>query len=669
MDTTGSNKTAASSEHYSDGVAFRFPHNFPDGLALCAVSVNDKVAALRFIPSPKVPSLTEEDVAVCARLSQEKNRPEFFYIPLPYGHPFHGRNYKQYRPEYLRGTSIGEDFAEADWLMKCLNAGVRSDETKTKFCLWEAKSQLRGLATTECFSSESAGGSIIMSCKSVDVEKSADEMMLDDPKMAINASHRPYYSKYITEYFDSVAYYDAPLFLKMKEQIKLMLAMEWLSEKGVKFSNEWINEHFDRSQKRPRQAVAVKTPKMSPEILQYVMSDQLGSRHLIDVPSLREETVGCIPVAPYSSSLVPVRATVEINKLLTEEFFQLKIAHRLGPPANIENRCTLTISVDDFDTLYEGMDPNTPVGLDIDGKLIVPNVDSWSSLYTETVPIPCKLNELLSASGIEVEAVTGGVTTASIPVHEKVTTKAKSAVKNPRHTQDSEVKVIASSSRQKSSLKRSKVPALSVVKPPPRDVQFEAHQKKQKVMEKNGCRSACGYIGPSTTSFTMPGGNCSSVTQQSTVRCSVSLERSVNGQQQSRFTMHEEHPLPPVESETNEVEKPRGPESHTNDHHLTDTSECASHEGSESPPQSHADAKVNQPQRESLKLPLTTSHEQPVSGKESPTGSEDSGIAGSIPQLPPSIIDPASLLSPTGTDDSGIGLSESHHSSTSTNSD
>ena len=663
MDTTDINKTAASSKHYNDGFAFRF--RFPDhGLALHAVSIDDGVPSLHFNPSLNVPNITEEDVAVCARLSQEKNRPEFFYIPLPNWHPFYGRNYKHYRPGYLRGTSVGEVLAEADWLMKCLNAGVRSDETKTNFCSWEERSQLRGLATSECFSAESAGGSVIMSCKYVEVLKSDDKVVFENPKMTINASHQPSYSNYITEYFDSVAYYDAPLFLKVKELIKLMLAMEWLNEKGMKFSGEWVNEHFDHSQKRPRQAVAVKSPKMSQGIVQYA----LDSSHLIDIPSFREETVECIP-APYSFSLVPDRATVEMDKILTEEFFQFKVVRKFGPPENIENTYTLTISIDDFDTLYKGMDPNTPVHLD--GMSIVPNVDSWSSLFTETVPTPCKLNGLFSPSGIAiVDTVFGGVTTASIPVREKVTTKTDLAVRNPsnlRYTQASEVKVTASSSRKRSSLTHSQIPTPPVVKPPPRDVPCEAQQKKQKFMKKSGCKSACGYEEPSTYSFDMPGGNCRS---QSTVRHTYSQERSVNGQQQSRFTIHGECPLPPVESETNEVENPREVESHTNDHQPTDTSaEYASREGSESPPQSHADAKVNQPQRESLKLPLTSSPaEQPVSSKESPTGSEDSGIAGSIPQLPPGI-DPASLLSPTGTDDSGIGLSESRDSSMSTDLD
>ena len=42
--TTGSNKTAASSKHYNDGIAFHF--HFADGLAPHAVSFNQKCLLL-----------------------------------------------------------------------------------------------------------------------------------------------------------------------------------------------------------------------------------------------------------------------------------------------------------------------------------------------------------------------------------------------------------------------------------------------------------------------------------------------------------------------------------------------------------------------------------------------------------------------------------------------
>ena len=141
--------STAKHNEYDDGIAFRF--KLPDGLGLHAVDMIDGVPKLRFVPMPNVSALTEEDVAVCVRLSQENSRPEFFYTGFLPNHPFHGRKFKEYVPGYLRGTSVGELLAEADWLMKCLSAGVQSNETKTKFWSWTEESQLNGLATHKEF--------------------------------------------------------------------------------------------------------------------------------------------------------------------------------------------------------------------------------------------------------------------------------------------------------------------------------------------------------------------------------------------------------------------------------------------------------------------------------------------------------------------------------------
>ena len=51
------------------------------------------------------------------------------------------------------------------------------------------------------------------------------------------------YSKYISEMYRSIAYHDEPCFLKMQELIKLILAAEWLIEKGVGVSKKWMMAH------------------------------------------------------------------------------------------------------------------------------------------------------------------------------------------------------------------------------------------------------------------------------------------------------------------------------------------------------------------------------------------------------------------------------------------
>jgi len=146
----------------------------------------DSVPELRFDASPKVPTITEEDFAAAARLATENRRPEFCYIAIPPNHPFYGRQYEHYSPQWLRETSLGNVLSEADWKMKCLSIGARSDESKTKFWAWNKTSQLEGLGTKLDFPHERPKGSIYLSCKSVKVQKSENELVfVEEPKMRI----------------------------------------------------------------------------------------------------------------------------------------------------------------------------------------------------------------------------------------------------------------------------------------------------------------------------------------------------------------------------------------------------------------------------------------------------------------------------------------------------
>jgi len=223
-----------------DGFAFHF--KLPaEGLALRSVAVVDGVPEISFDASLKVPTITEEDVATAFRLASEGVRPEFFYIPIPFWHPFFGRQFKQYLPAWLRGTSVGELLSEADWTMKCLHIGARSNEDKSKFWAWEKTSQLEVLATRLDFPDDNPHGSIKMSCEFAKVQKDENEMVFpEEPKMRIVDDSNSQYSKYITEKLPRIAYGDEPLFLKMQELFKLILAAEWLTKKGVKVSRRWM---------------------------------------------------------------------------------------------------------------------------------------------------------------------------------------------------------------------------------------------------------------------------------------------------------------------------------------------------------------------------------------------------------------------------------------------
>ena len=234
-----------------DGFAFHFTSH--EKRRLHSVAIVNGAPEFRFDPSPKVPALTEEDIAVAFRLALEGKRPEFFYIPITSTNPFHGSWYKEYIPEWLEGTSIGETLSELDWVMKCFIIGRRSNDSKTEFWAWEKTSQLEGLATSMDFESDKCEGSVIMSCESVSVRKSDTEMeFVGEPRLHINNELSAAYSRYINRVLPSVAYHDEPLFLRFGEILKLMVAVEWLVEKGVNMSQRWLEEQSSSSASKPK---------------------------------------------------------------------------------------------------------------------------------------------------------------------------------------------------------------------------------------------------------------------------------------------------------------------------------------------------------------------------------------------------------------------------------
>ena len=200
---------------------------------------------------PKVPTITEEDVATIFRLVSEGMQPEFFYRFFPSTHPMRRcRFFMQYSPAWLRWTAVGKLLAEADWSMKCLHVGTRANKEKSTFKSWSAESQLDGLASRLDFLKDGVGP-IMMTCDHVTVQKDEDEIVFpEEPKMNITDGRSSVYSKYITEIYPSVAYHDEPLLLKMQELMKLIVAVEWLyKEKGVRPNQDWIMQHTSKQRK------------------------------------------------------------------------------------------------------------------------------------------------------------------------------------------------------------------------------------------------------------------------------------------------------------------------------------------------------------------------------------------------------------------------------------
>lgn len=492
-----------------EGFEFHF-HLPKDGLALHSVELKNGVPELRFTASPKVPTITEEDVAIACRLASEEKRPEFFFIAIPPGHPFCGRQYKFYNPQWLRGTSVGNDLSEADWAMKCLSIGARSNESKSAFWSWSKTSKLEGLATWLDFplDTKPSGASIIMSCESVRVQEDMESLVfLEEPKMKINDQRNSLYSKYITEIYPSIAYYDEPLFLKMQELPKLILAAEWLKRKGVKMNQKWMMLHtvkqlgHDCEEKRPSSGVLgrkkppqamlpkrthIKVPtkdvtvktreaeqyrylakcgvsrcygwqdECSGEIVMFTdegkpLLKHQSMRTVVMQKYLVTSTVGELLLGTFPFMInfslpqnVPAPAITEMEEKICKNLppsLNEVSDPQLGPMVGditvaktVNVTTSIRASVNDYDKLYTGyVDPNESLGTMKDRKPIVPDVQSWSELYSETVPWPHAWQ--MPYIGIGRPAASGGVSTQSIPVIKTPLTAPKREVERLSRTE------------------------------------------------------------------------------------------------------------------------------------------------------------------------------------------------------------------------------------------
>ena len=407
-ETTESLRSTLANPTAEGGFAFIF--NLPGGLSLRSVAIVDGVPEFRFGATPNVPKITCEDVAGALRLASEGLKPEFYYIPIPSWHPYFGRQFNDYRPLWLRGTSIGDLLLNVDWAMKCLTSGLRSDDNRSQFWAWKETSKLTGLATRLDFKPEKSSGSIIMSCKLVKVQKSDNQLVFKgEPKMQICDETSTQYSKYISDVFPSVAHYDEPLFLKMRELIKLITAAEWLLEKGVHFNRNWMMEYTKpRLQQETSQAIALKSganSNIEHEIVSFMKS----------LPrSVHQEVIG---------ELGPMTVDITVDKAICRnDCMALKLTRKiqLSPDLpEVKETATIKASMHNLDELYKGMDPNMPIQTKIQDTCeeIIPHVKSWSELFQATVPWPEVWHlHKVSQKEIQMSAASGGVSTRSFPV-------------------------------------------------------------------------------------------------------------------------------------------------------------------------------------------------------------------------------------------------------------
>ena len=419
LDLVAFSSTSSMSSQNNTGFAFGF--KLPsEGLALRSVAIESGTPKLIFDAALKTPTLTEEDVGIACRLACEGKQPEFFYYGIPTHHPYHGRQYKHYSPQWLRGTSIGELLSEADWTMKCLNIGARSDKAKERFWAWQETSKLEGLAAIFDFPDDKPPGSVMMTCDSVEVQKTDSGMVfLNEPKMKITDESSSSYTKYITDIYPSIAFYDEPLLLKMQELIKLILAVEWLKENGVRFSRPWMIECSAPQSHKASQAIEVKSKGLGEDEIRDILDNLVKQ-----LPETSHQEV--------MTSLGSFTVDKAVETTIAENGIEVKVTTTVLPSSltspEVKETTIIRASVNDYDMLYSGMDPNMPILPELPGhsKKIVPNVGSWTELFAETVPWPRiwkkphEMDVILSASG--------GVRTSNIPVNEPVAACAQSHI-------------------------------------------------------------------------------------------------------------------------------------------------------------------------------------------------------------------------------------------------
>lgn len=427
-----------------------------------------------FNASRNVPTILEEDVATAFRLASENKRPEFFYISFPLTHPMYGcRFFKYHSPLWLRHTAVGELLAEADWSMKCVSLGMKTNEDKTIFKSWSQSSQLKDLAASCDFPIEKKSSSIIMSCDHAKVQKSDNQIMFpEEPKMKITDGTTPLYTDYVTDKYPSIAYYDEPKFLKMQELIKLILAVEWLyKEKGVRVNEEWMMNHTSESNdaclelstrkeppskmvpkpavfKQPSSDVAVKTWEL--QLYRTVSRKCTGERRFgyydfknASAITFKGDGTRCPPqkylncgIEFHSTALPEEKVQFFFPIMLSPTEFRDKILESLPPPTAIAATSLAEESGKVTESLQPGLQlslpPLTVMTTVTDGKLYTdedPNqliqpeipgvfeakVKSWEELITEwTVPIPCTW-----AQGTREPSAMGGVSTRNFRVEEK----------------------------------------------------------------------------------------------------------------------------------------------------------------------------------------------------------------------------------------------------------
>ncbi|XP_062505264.1 uncharacterized protein LOC134181976 [Corticium candelabrum] len=399
----------------SSDLSFQF--SLPEGLALRGCRFEDNVPVLLFTSCPKMPTIMEEDLAVVLRTVYcDDTYPSFFFhtVTNPY-HPFLGNWLKTFSPNWIRGTGLGELLFEADWIMKCLMAGVRSNKEMTKYAAWEKTSNLDDFASKLDFFPDDNPTlpAVYMSCCLLEVYETDNELWFPkEPKIRIDDHSCKAYSNYITDIFDSIAYHDEPLLLKVREVPKLVLLARWLKDRAVKISVDWMMEKTKPLADNEVQVARRYPPVKELETALNANKVSPNSHTTALVPMIHEVLeIDISDVESVDDRLIKWKETRTVTIPWISESMTQKVTYKV------------TASFDDFDRVYGGvLSPNMHTDLNsgiwpkinpFTYKVMEPlSVGSWSELSrlvvsTPTVCQPALLgfNKLVAGGGVNLGSV------------------------------------------------------------------------------------------------------------------------------------------------------------------------------------------------------------------------------------------------------------------------
>ena len=249
----------------------------------------------------------------------------------------------------------------------------------------------------------------------------------------------------------------------------------------------WISRHVNKvGHESSGQVIEVFKPKIARNVL-------------IDI----SEPFATLPeaVKRAEKSLGPLHVD---RKIIKKDTGSIITVTKSAP--TIKETITIKVSANDFNMLYESIDPKKAViGLEPAGQPVTPDVATWTELYAETVPWPTLwmfLYDFVDHQMKPFPAASGSVSTQHIPTHEsKLTEPYPEVVKEKSYhqytTSGSKVSVKASPKLETevTSLPEHLVSTVKAHnKKPPKNIRCDSpYAQWSRQCKEHGERTALGY--------------------------------------------------------------------------------------------------------------------------------------------------------------------------------